>query len=291
MVKFSGGRVDDAVGEGDNNGCSDLVPTYLQFFAGNFLYESRDEPPSLLCQHVYYRPRHLHGTHDSNISTRMTSSRNILEADSVVVNFDGRSVVSNAYIRCHQNEIVGLLGRNGCGKSTLLNAIFGSLDPDHKTVRINGAWVPHGYEKSRVSFLPQSGMIPPNIRVIQAMDLFRVNQSKVREVAPQLIPLLDSRPGALSGGELKLAEIILVLFSESQFVLLDEPFSGLSPIAIEQVIDIMNVVKEDKGIIITDHLHRYVTSCSDRLYLMRNGSVVELKSARQLIDFGYINEP
>lgn len=216
-------------------------------------------------------------------------SKNILEADSVMVDFDGRSVLQNIYIKCEQEEVVGLLGRNGCGKSTLLNCIFGSLVATHKSVRINGQWVHCGYLDGRISMLPQFGMVPSDIRVRTAIELFNIDVSLINMYAPKIIPLLDSKPASISGGERRLIELLLILFSRSQFCLLDEPFSGLSPVVIEQVIEIFGEVKKKKGILVTDHLHRYVTLCSDRFYIMINGSTRELSDASDLMNFGYVN--
>lgn len=208
----------------------------------------------------------------------MTIANNILEADSVVASYDGRTVLNNVYIRVEQNEIVGLLGRNGCGKSTLLKSIFGILNPEHKTVRINGQWLRSGYMRSKITMLPQFDMIPGNIRLSQAMKLFNVDKSVIDQAIPELVPLLDHLPPQLSGGERRIFELVLVLYSKSQFCLLDEPFTGLSPVMVERLIEVMNDVKKTKGILITDHLHRSVTSCSDRLYCFDDGRLFEVIS-------------
>lgn len=214
---------------------------------------------------------------------------NVLEADSIVVSYDARPVLTNVYINCRQNEIVGLLGRNGCGKSTLLNVMFGIMKPEHYSVRINGAWIRSGYDRSRVVMLPQSDFIPSNVRIREAMRLFKLDISIIEQFAPELIPVLDNRPGQLSGGELRFLELLLILFTPSQFCLLDEPFSGLSPVMIERAIAIMKDVKKDKGLLITDHFHRYVTSCSDRIYCMYQGRVVEITETDDLVRYGYVN--
>lgn len=214
---------------------------------------------------------------------------NSLEIDSVLANYDGRTILQDIYLKCDQNEIVGLLGRNGCGKSTLLKIIFGSLQPEHKTLRINQQWVPQGYRNQKVTMLPQSGMIPPGISLQRALDLFQIKTDIIKTYAPQLITLLNHRPDQLSGGELRLIELLLILFCRSQFCLLDEPFSGMSPVTIEHVIEIMTDVKKTKGILITDHLHRYITSCSDRMYVMISGRIQQISNASELVELGYLN--
>ena len=215
--------------------------------------------------------------------------KNVLEADSIVVSYNNRLVLTSVYIRCQQGEIVGLLGRNGSGKSTLLKTIFGILQPDHKSVRINGMWIANGYSQSNVTLLPQFGMIPSNLRIVEAMRLFDIDVSRIKTFAPDKLLLIDRKPSQLSGGELRFVELLLILFSNSRFSLLDEPFSGLSPVMIERAIEIMNEVKKEKGLLITDHMYRYVTSCAERLYCMYNGSVVEIKGPDDLIHYGYLN--
>lgn len=206
----------------------------------------------------------------------MKVSRNILEADSIVVNYDERNILNNVYIRVAQGEIVGLLGRNGCGKSTLLNTIFGAIEATHKTIRINGVWTEYGHSQSRVMMLPQGDMIPGNIRLRQAMKLFGVEVSMIGDAMAGLVPFLDQVPSQLSGGERRAFELLLVLYSKSLFCLLDEPFTGLAPVVVERIIEIMQVVKKTKGILLTDHLHRSVTSCADRLYCFHPNGLGEV---------------
>ncbi|MEJ0034318.1 MAG: ATP-binding cassette domain-containing protein [Bacteroidota bacterium] len=215
--------------------------------------------------------------------------KNILEADSIIVSFDQRVVVSNAYIRCDQGEIVGLLGRNGSGKSTLLKAIFGIGASENKSIRVNGSWVANGYSASNVNMLPQFNMIPSNMTIRTAIRLFDIDMGKIKTVADDKLFLLDQRANELSGGELRFIELLIVLFSKSRFSFLDEPFSGLSPVMTERALEIMNDVKNEKGLLITDHMYKYVTECSDRLYCMYSGRTVEVNDTSELIRYGYIN--
>lgn len=218
----------------------------------------------------------------------MMETRNTLEADSIMVNFGDRSLLSNVYIRCDQGHIVGLLGRNGCGKSTLLNVIFGSMEPEQKSVRINGQVLAKGYRDSRVKMLPQHGLIPSHLKVRQALKLFGLDVSILEESFPESMQYLDRRPGSFSGGELKFLELVLILYSKSQFCLLDEPFSGLSPLMIERVIQLLQEMKSKKGILLTDHLYRHVLACTDRLYCISSRGVVNVKSEEQLASLGYL---
>jgi ABC-type lipopolysaccharide export system ATPase subunit len=136
--------------------------------------------------------------------------------------------------------------------------------------------------------LPQTSLIPGNIQLREAIRLFKIEPSMIEESSPEIEKLLDSKPDQVSGGELRFIELLMILFTKSQFSLLDEPFSGLSPVMIEKAISIMNRVREQKGLLITDHLHRYVTSCSDRYYCMTQGRVVEIHDPSQLARYGYL---
>lgn len=198
--------------------------------------------------------------------------KNTLEADSIIVSFGDRVVVSNAYVRCDQGEIVGLLGRNGSGKSTLLKAIFAK----HNST-------------SNVTMLPQFDMIPSNMTIRTVMRLFDIDLSKVKAVAGDKLFLLDQRANELSGGERRFLELLMILFSKSRFSFLDEPFSGLAPIMTERAIEIMKEVKKEKGLLITDHMYKYVTDCADHLYCMYNGRTVRINDTSELIRYGYIN--
>lgn len=214
---------------------------------------------------------------------------NRLEADSIIVRYGTVSLLSDVYLRCDQGEIVGVLGRNGCGKSTLFNIIFGSKEAEQKSIRINGEQISKGYRRSRIKLLPQHGLIPSNLKVCEALKLFGVKTSILEQTFPESINYLHQKPGSFSGGELKFLELILILYSESQFCLLDEPFSGLSPVMIERAIHLIEQVKQQKGIVLTDHLYRYVTSCADRLYGISTRGVASIENEEQLSILGYLS--
>jgi lipopolysaccharide export system ATP-binding protein len=216
--------------------------------------------------------------------------RNILEADSIIVNYGTVTVLSNVYIKCEQGQIVGLLGRNGSGKSTLFNVIFGALEPDQKSVRINGEYVTKGYRYSRIRMLPQSGLIPSGMKIRDALKLFDLTPDIIKESQPEIADFLDETPGNFSGGELKFLELLMILHAKSEFCLLDEPFSGLSPVMIERAIAVMKKARERKGILVTDHLYRHVIDCSDRLYCMTSRRTIPVTDTEQLAFYGYLGQ-
>jgi ABC-type lipopolysaccharide export system ATPase subunit len=101
---------------------------------------------------------------------------------------------------------------------------------------------------------------------------------------------MNLKPDQLSGGYRRLAEVIMILKTPSWFSILDEPFSGLMPVHIETLREVIHKEKEKKGIIITDHLHRYITPMVDQLFVLSNGQTYQVTDPDQLIRFGYFSD-
>lgn len=132
-------------------------------------------------------------------------------------------------------------------------------------------------------------LIPSYLPVRKAFSLFNIPEVAVTEYFPETVDMMTLKPGELSGGYLRIFEILLVVKSAAKFCLLDEPFSGLTPVYIEKIKAILQAEKTDKGIIVTDHMHRHVTEISDRLYVLANGQTYAVSDASQLISLGYVN--
>jgi len=214
----------------------------------------------------------------------------ILEVDGVEFSYGAKRILNSVYLQCKQGTLVGLLGRNGSGKSTLMKVMISELDTEVKSVRINGTPFRNRMTRgcSAITYLPQGPMIPDYISIIDAFQLYQVDVSKAIREFPEIEKLLRHQPRLLSGGERRLVEILLVTLSDSKFSLMDEPFSGLSPVLIERVGKLFTQYKKKKGLIITDHLYRQVVSMSDTLYVMINGSVKRLRDANELVRYGYL---
>lgn len=215
---------------------------------------------------------------------------NILEFDSLDLSFDGRKILSSIYMRSQQGEVVGLLGRNGSGKSSLMKVVFGVLDAEHKSIRVNDTPMLGDYNRKRIiAYLPQDNLIPSYLSLRTAFNLFKVDIDEVLFDFPQAKEYINLRSYELSGGWIRLIEALLILYSPSPFCMLDEPFTGLMPVHIEELKLIIGKRKAKKGIIISDHMHRYVTDISDRLYLLSNGKTHEVKEKEQLVELGYLH--
>jgi ABC-type lipopolysaccharide export system ATPase subunit len=219
-------------------------------------------------------------------------NKHVLEIDSVQKKFDYKSILSDIYLKCETGEIIGLLGRNGSGKSTLLKIIFGILDADFKFVRIDEVIKNRTSDLFKdISYLSQDNFIPNSFSVEKAINL-SIDKNKTEEFYQDdfINSLKDKKINHLSGGELRYLEIKLILSNPSKFVLLDEPYNGLSPIMIEKINQLIIANSLKKGIIITDHNYENVIKISSKLVLMKEGKTFTIKDKNELIYKGYLSE-
>ncbi|TRX35249.1 ATP-binding cassette domain-containing protein [Flavobacterium restrictum] len=217
--------------------------------------------------------------------------KHLLEIDSVQKNFDFKSILSDVYLKCETGDIIGILGRNGSGKSTLLQIIFGVIPANFKFIRVDGAVtskLENGFRA--ISYLSQEDFIPKHFSVKKVLSL-SLEKNKISDfTADKMIQLLlDKKVKDLSGGELRYLEIKLLLFKESKFVLLDEPYNGLSPIAIEKINALILENASAKGIIITDHNYENVITISTQLRLLKEGKLHTITAVSQLVEKGYLS--
>jgi ABC-type multidrug transport system ATPase subunit len=219
-------------------------------------------------------------------------TNHLLEIDSIQKYFDQKVVLSDVYLKCKTGEIIGLLGRNGSGKSTLLKIIFGILSADNKFVRVDGKVLFKTNDLlNEISYLPQEDFIPNSFSVKRAIQL-SIDKDKIADFYQDdfINSLKDKKINHLSGGELRYLEIKLILSNSSKFVLLDEPYNGLSPIMIDKINQLIVENSNKKGIIITDHNYENVIKISSKLILMKEGKAFHLKDKNELIEKGYLRE-
>ena len=216
----------------------------------------------------------------------------LLEADSIRKSFGTNQVLTDIYLRCEPGDIIGLLGRNGSGKSTLLKIIFGTLYTDNKFIRINNRILDQPFKtKKNIVYLPQDNFLPKNLTVKQAAafysDNFDLNVFLDDEV---LQKVTGTKIHSLSGGEARYLEVKLLLTLNTLFVLLDEPFNGISPVHIDLVKTMIRNSSLKKGIILTDHDYRNVLDVAKKYYLLFDGGLRRMETRQDLIDWGYIPE-
>jgi lipopolysaccharide export system ATP-binding protein len=215
---------------------------------------------------------------------------NILEVDSVRKDFGEKQILSDIFLRCQTGDIIGLLGRNGSGKSTLLKIIFGTLFTDYKFIRINNEILEQPFKtKNKIAYLNQDNFLPKNITVKQVFEIYSDDIKQKGFLDDEvLVNVIDTKIRNLSGGESRYLEVKLLLNLDTHFVLLDEPFNGISPLHVELIKKMILDKSLDKGIILTDHDYRNVLDIANKYYLMFDGGLKSIKTKQDLIDWGYV---
>ncbi len=218
--------------------------------------------------------------------------RDILEVEGILKSFNSKQVLTDINLKCSTGEIIGILGRNGIGKSTLFRIIFGILSAENKNIRINNQIVEKLYlSPNAMKYLPQFNFLPQNSTVEQVINLYFPSEAKPNFVENEFLKkVLHTKISDLSGGEGRYLEITMLLKSNAKFILLDEPFNGMAPILTESVKNIIVNESKNKGIIITDQDYNNVIELANRLYLLRDGGLKEIKSKEELMSWGYLPE-
>lgn len=212
-----------------------------------------------------------------------------LHADSITKQYSGNFVLNNAMLQLETGEVTGLLGRNGSGKSTLLRILFGSAEADSKFVIINNRDVDNftGEDKP-IAYLPQHKYLPETMSVKKAIHLFIVDNIGDFEADTFIGSIINKKVSELSGGEQRYLEAKLALYSPAKFVLLDEPFTELSPIVTEELKKEILLCSKHKGILITDHKYLDVIEIANKLYLLKDGKTTLVDNAQELAMQGYL---
>lgn len=212
-----------------------------------------------------------------------------LFVDSITKSYNNKVILSDVFLSCEIGEVKGLIGRNGCGKSTLLKIIFGVESAENKFVKIDGKLIKNTADcKGLVSYLPQNHFLPNGIKVGRIINLFLQKKYRKKLFSNAFVmTLLDKTSQELSGGQRRIVEILLLIHSNSKFILLDEPFNGVSPILKEYIAECILEVKKEKGIIITDHDYENVLKLADNITFLKEGYLREIKDRRQLVELGY----
>jgi ABC-type multidrug transport system ATPase subunit len=202
----------------------------------------------------------------------MTTMIHTLKAEKVQLKFDGRPILIDTHIECRTGKITGLLGRNGSGKTSLMRIIYGDLPCANRSVTIDDIPLPRAFtQPGSIRYMPQFNFIPGSLTLERICLDFKVDYERLAINFPEFLPLRRQRISNLSTGQRRLINIYIITRSQSQFVLLDEPFTLLSPIQIEKVTTILEEEKQNKGILITDHLHGPIREVSDEVVIITDG--------------------
>jgi lipopolysaccharide export system ATP-binding protein len=221
----------------------------------------------------------------------------ILRAENLVKKYRTRTVVNNVSLQVKQGEIVGLLGPNGAGKTTSFYMIVGLIKPNEGRVFLDDVDITKEpmYRRAQkgIGYLPQEASVfrrlsvEDNIKaVLEFTGLNKVEQKERLETLLEEFGLQHVRKGmgnTLSGGERRRTEIARALAVNPHFILLDEPFAGVDPIAVEDIQSIVSKLKiRNIGVLITDHNVHETLSITDRAYLLFEGSILKAGNAEEL---------
>lgn len=216
--------------------------------------------------------------------------KNSLHIDSVQLRFDNKIILSDVFLSCETGDIVAVFGRNGCGKSSLLKIIYGTIQPQYSFLKINNQVIQNRTDLRKViSYLPQKQFIPNNFLVSKVISLM-MNKNEIANFCDDALlkPILNTVIKNLSGGELKYLEVKLILNANSQFCILDEPYSGISPVMIEKINELILSKSLQKGIIVTDHDYQNMLSIATKLYFIKNQRGHFIPNKQALVENGYL---
>jgi len=212
-----------------------------------------------------------------------------LHSEKLVKRYRKRTVVNEVSINVKQGEIVGLLGPNGAGKTTTFYMMVGLVTPNSGKIFLNDTNITKKpmYKRARmgVGYLAQEASVFRNLTVRENLEsilqFFSVPSKEIKQRVDKLIEefvlhkVVNNKGYSLSGGERRRTEIARALVTEPKFILLDEPFAGVDPIAVEDIQEIVaQLTKQNIGILITDHNVHETLAITDRAYLMFEGNIL-----------------
>lgn len=223
----------------------------------------------------------------------------VLNIEDIVKDYNSRNIINNISMSINPGEIIGLLGPNGAGKTTLFYIIMGLIRPNSGQIKLDGHDITKlaMYSRARlgISYLPQEPSIFRGMNVrdnINCVLEITEKNSKLRKIKLEklieifgLEKIQKSSARVLSGGERRRVEIARSIATQPKYILMDEPFSGVDPIAIEEIKKIIKSLSDNNiGIIITDHNVRDTLSLVDRAYLIYEGRILISGSPDEILN-------
>jgi lipopolysaccharide export system ATP-binding protein len=221
----------------------------------------------------------------------------LLKASNLSKEYGKRAVVDNVSVSLKQGEIVGLLGPNGAGKTTTFYMITGMVKPNSGEISLDNEDISDTpmYKRARlgIGYLPQEASIFRKMTVYQniysVLEFMGLEHHEREERANKLMKefgisqIAESRGFVLSGGERRRTEIARAIATDPKFILLDEPFAGIDPIAVEEIMNIVSKLKEKGiGVLITDHNVHETLSIVDRGYILIEGRIFRQGTSEEL---------
>jgi len=220
-----------------------------------------------------------------------------LEAKKLEKGYKGRKIVRGVSLQVNNGEVVGLLGPNGAGKTTIFYMVVGLIKPDQGRVSLDGTDITRMpmYQRARngIGYLPQEPSVFRKLSVSEnlmaILETLNISELERKERQDSLLSelgiahLSDSKAYTLSGGERRRVEIARALTLSPKFILLDEPFAGIDPLAVQDIQGIISLLKSKGiGVLITDHNVRETLAITDRAYIISEGKIIEAGSASEI---------
>ncbi len=228
-----------------------------------------------------------------------------LEAKKLEKSYRGRKIVRGVSVQVKFGEVVGLLGPNGAGKTTTFYMVVGLIKPDQGRVVLDGTDITRMpmYQRARngIGYLPQEPSVFRKLSVaenlmavLETMDLAWVEREERKDSLLKelgISHLADSKAYTLSGGERRRLEIARALTLSPKFILLDEPFAGIDPLAVQDIQGIISLLKSKGiGILITDHNVRETLAITDRAYIISEGKIIEAGTPAEITESPRVRE-
>jgi len=240
-----------------------------------------------------------------NITRIMSATVQALEAKKLEKTYRGRKVVRGVSLQVKHGEVVGLLGPNGAGKTTTFYMVVGLVKPDQGRVALDGTDITRMpmYQRARngIGYLAQEPSVFRKLSVeenlMAILETMNISSMERKERKDNLLTelgiahLAHNKAYTLSGGERRRLEIARALTLSPKFILLDEPFAGIDPLAVQDIQGIISMLKsKDIGILITDHNVRETLAITDRAYIISDGKIIEAGTAAEITSSPRVRE-
>lgn len=218
----------------------------------------------------------------------------IFKLHNASINFGKKEVLKEVSFSLKTTEIFGIFGRNGCGKSTLLQMIFGNQRKGSIKISIDDITInaSENISAKRIAYLPQHSFLPKNIKIRDLIPIY-FSDEKTQDAIfyDELIAKIASKKvGELSLGQSRYFEVLLIGNLEHPFIMLDEPFSMIEPLFKIEIKNLLNKIKTEKGILITDHYYKDVLDITTQNLLIKDGVGFKIESEEDLKKLEYLGK-
>ena len=215
-----------------------------------------------------------------------------LQLYSVSKRFGKKVILNDVSFKCSTGDVLAIFGKNGCGKSTLLKLLYGTIKANAIDMSINGkkAKPSEVIEKKQIAYLPQHSFLPKTVLVRDIIPMYFSSQEKQDQIFYDTLTstIAAKKVGALSIGQLRYFQVLLISHLDAPFLLFDEPYSMIDPKYKDIISQRLTQIKHKKGIIITDHYYEDVLNISTKNLLLKDGKSHLITSKEDLVKLFYL---